>query len=132
MATIDLDALDDGDETTELITLQRCDVDEIAYLLARLEDFLLHDDDHTAHHVSQFLINDSHDGSHAGSAHSPVTCAASRSQSARTSALDERRSIDLVGAPEHRTCPRTRHATSGLKCHQTMLLGAVKGERLVG
>ena len=90
MATIDLDALDDSDETIELITSQRCDVDEIAYLLARLEDFLLHDDDDTADHVSQFLINDGHDGSPAGSANSPVTCAASRSQSARTSARVER------------------------------------------
>lgn len=107
-----LDALDDGDETIELITLQGCDVDEIADLLARLEDFLLHDDNYTADHVSQLLINDRHDGSPAGSANSPVTCAASRSQSARTSAVDERRTIDLVGAPQHRTCPRTRLATS--------------------
>ena len=61
-----LDALDDGDETIELITLQGCDVDEIADLLARLEDFLLHDDDYTADHVSQLLINDRHDGSPAG------------------------------------------------------------------
>ena len=60
MATIDLAALGDGDETTELITLHRCDVNEIAYLLARLEDFLLHSDEDTAHHVSRFLINDSH------------------------------------------------------------------------
>ena len=90
MATIDLDALDDSDETIELITSQRCDVDEIAYLLARLEDFLLHDDDDTADHVSQFLINDGYDGSPAGSANSPVTCAASHSQSARTSARVER------------------------------------------
>jgi len=86
-----LDALDDGEETIELITWQRCDVDEIAYLLARLEDFLLHDDDYTADHVSHVLINDGHDGSPPGSANSPVTCAASRSQSARTSALIERR-----------------------------------------
>jgi hypothetical protein len=59
--TIDLDALDNGVETTELIALHRCDVDEIAYLLARLEDFLLHGDEAGGRHVSQFLINDSHE-----------------------------------------------------------------------
>jgi len=60
MPTIDPDALDSG-EPRELITLHRCDIEEIAYLLARLEDFLLHGDEHTTHHVSRFLINDNHE-----------------------------------------------------------------------
>ena len=109
-----LDALDDGEETVELITWQRCDVDEIAYLLARLEDFLLHDDDYTADHVSHVLINDGHDGSPPGSANSPVTCAASRSQSARTSALIERRTIDLVGT-SRTPAARDRVCSAGLR-----------------
>jgi hypothetical protein len=58
MATNDHDALDDGDDAPELITLHRTDIEEIAYLLAQLEDCLLHGDDNTTHDISRYLHND--------------------------------------------------------------------------
>jgi len=44
---------------SEWITLNRCDVEEIAYLLGRLEDLLLHGDDEVTRHVTEFLTNSS-------------------------------------------------------------------------